>query len=1412
MSDVIDELKVQIDASTKNADAKLDKFIDKMLQLQSAIMGVKMSNATNIANGLDKISSSVQNFSKNTKTADFTRIATGLNKLSTVDSWSISAAAKSMAEFVSSMTGIDRVHFDSQSFDTLAGSVAKLGRASITEAAQNLEFLKTSLSEFVTSMNAVGQVSFNADGLVSLVNSISRLGSANAVQAVTVLPQISEQLRTFVLTMNSLGSVTFDYTGLGNLISGITRLGGTKAMQAAANLKPIKDQLLKFVSGLNGIGKLSFDTTSLANLVSSITKLGGKAAGNAIPNIQNLGVVLNQLMTTLSKAPIVSQNLIQMTTALANLAGAGSKVGTATTAMSKGFSLFSGSSKGVKSSSKGIASAIGKVYATYWMLFRAMGMFRKAMDISSDLTEVQNVVDVTFGNMKKKIEDFSKVSLSQYGMSALTAKDIASRYQAMGVAMGFSQKRMSDMSIELTKLAADMASFYNVDQKDVAKSLEAVFTGQTMPLRKYGIDLTQATLKEWALNNGLNANIKSMSASEKMWLRYQYVMANSQQVMGDFSRTSDSWHNQLVLLSGAFQSLGSIVGGSLINAFKPFIRTLNSVMLKVIQFAQVVSNALGAIFGWQYESGGGMADDFSDAADSADDLAGSTGDAAKNTKKMADNLQGFDKLNVISSQKDSGGSGSGSGGAGGAGAAGSGGQWVQADSLWEKYTSSIDSLYGLGEYIGDVLTKTLNGIDWNQIYQGAENFGTGLASFLNGLISPELFGAVGKTIAGALNTALHALDAFGTEFDWTNLGLSIAEGINGLFGTFDFALAADTINVWAKGILDTCITALYNTDWSLIGTQIGAFLAEIDFTEIGSKVGEVLWKAINAGITAWKSSFDAAPVETVIVTAFGLLEFTPLGNIIATKITKNVSDALKDAKIGDLITTAFKNAVTGATSQIGYIFGGLKAVITNVASGLMTPFEAMGTQFGVLGTIATAIAGIGSVIGGAVVAVTNFFTMWKNGFDIVNGLLMAFGVALAAVGAVILGAPALVAAGVAGVVTALATAAITIHDNWDAVVEFFKSIPDMLQNAWDTITSAAEQAWDSFVSYAQSVPEKIGTTVTNIMNWFTQLPEKVGYALGYALGKIASWVVNVATTMAENIPKTIENVRTWFSELPEKIGTAISGAIDRITAWGSSVYDTFNKGVTDAITAVVNWFSELPGKIYDAIIKVEEKIQTWASNTIGFFQTRVPEICSKVVEFFNVLPEKIGEVGENVVKGLWNGINNMVGWLGTNITGFVNGVIDGFKAGFDEHSPSKIAFQIGDFFTIGLWNGMKDKFDNVYSSVSDFTDKISSVDLTPNFVDPTVKINRDFMDTVNTQQNLSFTPSNIDLSSDVTTIISAALAGIIDYNKLGDAVYKAQSRAMQENPTTIGDDDVFNAARRAQRKYYKRTNNPGFAF
>lgn len=98
---------------------------------------------------------------------------------------------------------------------------------------------------------------------------------------------------------------------------------------------------------------------------------------------------------------------------------------------------------------------------------------------------------------------------------------------------------MADMSLNLTRLAGDMASFYDVDQADVAKSLQSIFSGTIAPLRRYGLDLTQATLSEWAMKNGLDANIKSMTQAEKVLLRYNYVIANSKAAMGDFAKTSD---------------------------------------------------------------------------------------------------------------------------------------------------------------------------------------------------------------------------------------------------------------------------------------------------------------------------------------------------------------------------------------------------------------------------------------------------------------------------------------------------------------------------------------------------------------------------------------------------------------------------------------------------------------------------------------------------------------------------------------------------------------------------------------------------------------------------------------------------------------------------------------------------------
>lgn len=1411
VADVIDDLKIQIEASTQSADAKLDKFIAKMVKLQSTITGIEMSNVGQIASGINQIAASVQGFNERTKKADFNRIAVGMSKIAGVDAAGVSNTAKAMATFVTSMCGASQISFDVSEMTSIADAVAKFGRVSVTSASSNLQTLKNDLKEFVAGMNRVGTLTFNPDSLIKVVSSISKLGGTNVTQSVKNLPQITKYLSEFVTGINAIGGVTFGFSGLESLVNSISRLGGVKATQAAANLKPIKEQILRFVSGLNGIGALNFDTTNLTNLVSSISRLGGKAAGNAIGNIQQLGVALKGMMQTLSTAPAVSQNLIQMTNALAALASNGSRVSTASNAMYKGLNLYSSGAKKATSHSFSLAAAIGKVYATYWMLFRALGLVRKAINISSDLTEVQNVIDVSFGNMAGMVDKFTGNSIQKFGMSELAAKKMAGVYMAMGRSLGAPQKEMADMSIELTKLAADMSSFYNVSQEDVGEDLRSVFTGMVRPLRDYGIDLTQANLQQYALAQGIQKPVAAMSQLEKVQLRYNYVMQQTAGIQGDYQRTAGTWANQVRLLCQQFQQLGAIVGGTLINAFKPFLTAMNAVISKVIAVAKAISDALGKIFGWTFEASGGGAGtagivgDLEDAAGAVDDLGGGAGgaadklgDAAKNAKKLAGNLQAFDKLNVITSPNDSGGSGGsgGGGGAGGGAGAGNYGEWVQGESILDHYKSDIDNLFELGEYIGETLTSAMNNIDWDRIYERARGFGSGLANFLNGLISPELFDATGRTIAGALNTSLHFLDSFGTTFDWKDFGNSIAAGINGFFGKFDFSLAAQTINTWANGMLDTIIIALDKTHWDSIGTKIGSFLEEIEFTEIGSKLGEAIWKAINAGIEVWKGSFKAAPIETTIISAVGLLKFTGLGKILGVRmmasIAKGFSKGLSFAGIGKILAKAFPGnvVVSTITTTMAQTGASLPAILSGL---ILTPIKTFFTVT-IPGAIGSLASGIGSILG------------------------MKGAAAIATGGGVLIAAAAAAVAGVVYTVThwdeVKAFWGDTVPNWWsNTVIPFFQDIPKNLGVIWEKVKTVASEKWNTFLDFMGGIPERIGETVNSIGEWFNQLPGKIGHALGYALGTVTKWGIDVASYLAKEIPQITSNVGTWFLDMKDKIWNSIVLFVtNTLPHWKDTVKAFFSEKIPEIINDVKEKFMDFKEKAGEAIsLFVSETLPKWKDNTINFFTEKIPDIIEKAVEAFGKLKDKLFTVGEDAIRGLWNGISNLTDWLGTNIANFCKGVIDGFKAGFDEHSPSKEAFQIGDYFTLGLGNGIVNRFKDIYADISDFTDKLTGFNISPPWIDPNIEINRSLIDTIETRQMVSFDSGRYDFKADISGELSAALSGIIDYEKLGEEVYKAQSRAMQENPTKIGDSDVFNAVRNEDRRRYKQTGRPSWA-
>ena len=1114
-----------------------------------------------------------------------------------------------------------------RSLNNLIGTLGRLsnalnfrGTSGLTDLANGVSRLTGAMAGFKNSTVTQADFTRISKGL-SNIAAVNSQGVSNAANSISKLAQ----------NLSGLGTITLDTQGVANIANAVAKLGRGTVTQASANIPVLTTSLQGLANGLKGLKIEGFDFENFDRLTSSITKMGGKSATAAADkNIVNLAKAVKEMMSVLSTAPKVSQNVIQMTQSLAQLASTGGRAGTATRSLASSLNIFSSSSNKAKKSAGGLAAAFGKFYATYWLLIRSLGTLKQAIDISSDLTEIQNVVDVTFGDFKYRIEELASTSITDLGISELTAKQIASRFQSMGVAMGFTQDRMSEMSVELTRLAADMSSFYNVSQDQIATALQSIFTGETEPMRRFGLDLSFATVEAWALANGIDADMRSMTQAQKTMLRYQYVMANTSAAQGDFARTSKNWANQIRILSESFKALGSIVGGTLINAFKPFIQALNSVMVSVINFAKVVSDALGAIFGWEYQVGGGVTDDLESAAGAADDMATGTGDAADNAKKLKSYLLGIDELNVLEPDTGDGDSGAGGGGAGaGAGGTADGGEWVDTESLWEKYTSDIDSLYELGEYISKTLTDAMNSIDWESVYEGARNFGTGLANFLNGLISPELFGATGRTIANSLNTAIYAALSFGQTFDWNDLGDSVAEGINEFFRNFDFASLAETLNTWVGGIGGSISKALEQLDKDAILSGFYEFFSNLELDTVSIIIGAITIKKIG------KIAIDKA-----LNKAFGMsISAWILGK--GKSIAKNLGEGISYifSLVGGHINFAsIGSAISSGISylnpaMLGQIFVSLEQLTvgtwldTNTWTGI--PKAIVDTIDAIIDTVGRAFSEGATHLGEAFKNFLNGIFNWdstkalfeeakanfkQGGLNIILGIIDGI---LGAVGFIV-----------------------------EPIGDFFTSLWEAFCNVFG-IHSPAETM--------KPIGENI---LLGVIEGFINTFGEFGNA-------IAQWAADVILNFQSKYIEIRDNVVGWFSQLPSSIYTAIHTFVtETLPQWKNDIVSFATVNIPEIVISIADFFGELPGRLVEIGQMAIEGLWEGITSAVGWLGGKVTEFCDKFVGFFNGdleigSPSKVfSRIGQFIVQGLNQGIVNEDSM--TIISEWINGIVQQF--------------------------------------------------------------------------------------------------------------------------------------------------------
>lgn len=303
-----------------------------------------------------------------------------------------------------------------------------------------------------------------------------------------------------------------------------------------------------------------------------------------------------------------------------------------------------------------------------------------------------------------------------------------------------------------------------------------------------------------------------------------------------------------------------------------------------------------------------------------------TNDAAKKLKKT---IFGFDELNVLTSNDDTGsngGSGSGSGSGGGYTGPSPSDMFetIKVPSsmkdLADKFKEALakSDFTDIGRMISDKLSNALESIQWNKVYRHAENFGKDIATFLNGLITPRLFYDLGKTLANSINTAFHAANAFAVNFDWSNLGTSLAASIIGFFRNWDAGLTAETFSHFGTGLLEA-IKSFVDT---LNGNQI--------FYTIGQKLVDFIF-----GIDWGQLTYDVVGLSLSLLNALAGLP-QQLKNGIRERILEKIFDAESEEELKEKVrefvikgATAINERLTEWYNAAGELINGLKKGIVD---------------------------------------------------------------------------------------------------------------------------------------------------------------------------------------------------------------------------------------------------------------------------------------------------------------------------------------------------------------------------------------------------------------------------------------------------------------------------------------------------
>lgn len=515
------------------------------------------------------------------------------------------------------------------------------------------------------------------------------------------------------------------------------------------------------------------------------------------------------------------------------------------------------------------------------------------------------------------------------------------------------------------------------------------------------------------------------------------------------------------------------------------------------------------------------------------------------------------------------------------------------------------------------------------------------------------------------------------------------------------------------GTLESQISQL-NQEWEITKRELAEMLLPIlrDLMDVARELID-WWRGLSdatkENIVQWLEFLAAVGPVLMIVgklsTGLGLVLkiFEGIGNLGAIVIGFFQGLTGHVAGFAGATTTA-----GGALQSFGSIFQFVWSVIKQAFSMLAGGVQKI---IGFIGNIGAAfiqhivpimkvVGGVSSVIAGIVMALTSFFDMWNNGFSAAKEVVMLLGIALTAVGAIILGAPAAVAGVVAAVVAALATAVIWIHDNWEQIKQWFsdgwQALKEMFMLAWDFIKNIFSNIWEFLTNFIS----KAWDAVTNFIK---KLFENVGNFFKEVTTKALEFLGNILSKAKDFFSGLLNGAIDLFVSIVTKVAEFVGNVTGKIVEFFSGIFTKFAEFVGNLTGKIIGFFSNIVGKIVEFFGNVFGKIINFFAQAKSSLFNFISENAFTITNFFSNIFGKVGEFFGNI----FGSIGQWFGNIWSKITGWFIDVFNWIG------NFGKNFFDIGANIFNSLWNGLKSVWDKMTGWIVDafnwMSDKLSGL-------------------------------------------------------------------------------------------------------